>query len=548
MHTLKSLCIAACCLLMIPCVFSSGTVSAQEVYVHISHSDIYDFLDELANAGIIEINSAVKPYSRIYIAKRLDEASRELKDLNKRQQQELDFYLKDYGKELHADRNFDRRKDLFYYKDSLFTFTFNPILGLRYSVNDSGSFYHRWSGAEAWAYAGAHFGFYASLRDNHESKILSDPSWLNREEAMNYKPDTKGGGDYDEVRGGISYAWNWGSVALVKDHTEWGDNYHGSNILSGHNPSYTFLKLHMNPVRWFDFNYIHGWLVSDVIDSSRTYSIGQSNRIVFQPKFIAANLFTFIPWKRLQLSVGNSIIYSDQNVHPAYLIPFLFYKSVDHSLSSSGSNFLGQNSQLFFNISSRNIKNVHLYSSLFVDEVALGRALKPKEQTNFISFKAGVRLSNFLLDNAFLTAEYTQTNPITYRHYLISATYATSDYNLGHYLGDNSREVYLSIGYKPLSKLMVDAWWMLAQKGYEYKYNGISGDPSGNGKGLPLLSRVYWQDTEAGIKARYQWIHDVWVVASFTRSDIHGMMENEYTMPWMIGKQNTITFGVNLGF
>ena len=399
-----------------------GISLAQEVYQHVSNTDIYDFLDELANAGVIELNTAIKPYARILIAQKLADAEVHKDKLNARQQADLEFYLKDFGKELHSDKNFDRRRDLFYYKDTLFSFTFNPILGISYFSNDSGSFYHRWSGAEAYAYAGDHFGFYASLRDNHESKRLSDPSYLNQEDAMNYKPDTKGGGDYDEVRGGMTYSWDWGSLALVKDHAVWGDNYHGANIFSGHQPSFTFLKLHLHPVRWFDFNYMHGWLVSDVIDSSRTYSIGQSNRVVYEPKYVAANMFTFIPWRGLQLSLGNSIIYSDQNVHPAYLIPFLFYKSVDHSLSSSGSNFLGQNSQLFFNISSRNIRNVHLYSSMFVDEVALGRALKSSQQTNFISLKIGTRLSNFLVENLFLTAEYTRTNPIAYRHYLLSAT------------------------------------------------------------------------------------------------------------------------------
>ena len=41
-------------------------LEAQVVYEHVSNTAIYDFLDELANAKIIEINSAIKPYSRIF--------------------------------------------------------------------------------------------------------------------------------------------------------------------------------------------------------------------------------------------------------------------------------------------------------------------------------------------------------------------------------------------------------------------------------------------------------------------------------------------------
>ena len=146
-----------------------------------------------------------------------------------------------------------------------------------------------------------------------------------------------------------------GKSQLVKDHMVWGDNYHGSNILSGHQPSFTMLKLHLQPVRWFDFNYIHGWFVSDVVDSSRSYVNGQSLRKVYRQKYIAANMFIY-PGRKFQFSIGNSIIYSDQDVQPAYLVPFSFYKTVDHAQTSTGSNFLGQNSQLFFNISSRNLK------------------------------------------------------------------------------------------------------------------------------------------------------------------------------------------------
>ena len=43
-------------------------------------------------------------------------------DLNARQQKELDFYLKDFNKELRPGKNFNKRFDIFYYKDSLFTF------------------------------------------------------------------------------------------------------------------------------------------------------------------------------------------------------------------------------------------------------------------------------------------------------------------------------------------------------------------------------------------------------------------------------------------
>ena len=121
----------------------------------------------------------------------------------------------------------------------------------------------------------------------------------------------------------------------------------GSNILSGKSPSYMMIKLNIKPSSWIELNYHHGWLVSAVIDSSRSY-FTQNNSLKFfnKSKFIASNFITISPLDRLHLSFGNSIIYSDLGgVHPAYLIPVFFYKSIDHTLNYNVEN---QNSQFFF--------------------------------------------------------------------------------------------------------------------------------------------------------------------------------------------------------
>ena len=50
---------------------------AQNIPQHISYSRIYDFVDELANDGFFELNSAVKPYSRLFITEKLLEAKQQ---------------------------------------------------------------------------------------------------------------------------------------------------------------------------------------------------------------------------------------------------------------------------------------------------------------------------------------------------------------------------------------------------------------------------------------------------------------------------------------
>ena len=180
---------------------------AQDLPVNTSNRGIYDFLDELANTGIIDLNSAVKPWSRAFIAEKLEEAGEQRDNLGKRQQDELDFYLRDYGKELNEGKEWDRRKDAFYFKDELFTLTVNPILGGEFQSNSNGTAKYWRNGAEAWAYIG-NWTFFASLRDNHEAPLLGHPAFLTQRESGH----TKGGTDWSEMMAGVTYAWEWGSL------------------------------------------------------------------------------------------------------------------------------------------------------------------------------------------------------------------------------------------------------------------------------------------------------------------------------------------------
>lgn len=524
------------------------SVSAQEVYVNIKSAPIYDFIDEMSNAHFINANSVAKPYSRSQIAMWLHELDQNKELLNKRQQQDLNFFLRDYNKELLPGKFKGKRLDLFYYKDSLFTFSLNPILGINYFINDSGSFYHRWGGIEAFAYIGKHLGIYAALRDNYESIRMTEPSYLNTLPGEVYKVDgVSRGGDYSEMTGGITYSWKWGSVGIIKDRFTWGDNYYGSNIISDKAPSFAQLKFDLHPAPWIDFHYQHGWLVSEVIDSSNSYWTGSGTRLTYRPKYLASNLLTLSAWKYLKFSIGNSIVYSDVTVQPAYLIPVFFYKSVDHSQSGANSNYLGNNSQMFFNISSRQIKNLHLFTSVFVDEISFSNMWNEDEHSNFISFKVGAKLSNFPLKNVQLVTEYTRTNPITYRHYIPTATFSSNEYNMGHYLGDNAQEIAVGIIVKPISKLTAKADWIFAQKGEEYPYTGQSGT-DGDGLGHPFLDKAYWQSSAFILNLSYQPLNDCYLFAGLQISDQHGALQNTYSMPYYIGKQTTINFGMNVGF
>jgi hypothetical protein len=522
-----------------------GSSHAQVVFQPIG-SPVYDFLDEMANMGLIELNTAVKPYSRRLIAEKLGEVDQSF--LTQRMSQDLAFYLKDFGKETNVGKDWTRRRDLVYHDSENFKFTLNPIIGGKLMMNDSGSVFRRWNGAEAWAYAGEHIGFYTSLRDNGTSDIMAEHPFLVNETGGNYKLNQdgqiNGRSDWSEMKGGITYSWKWGSVGIVKDDRVWGNNYNGANIFSNRNPSYAAIQFKVSPVEWFDFNYIHGWLVSEVLDSTRTYLLPNGQRRdVLHDKYMAANMFTFTPFKKVNISLGNSVVYGDVGINPAYLIPVMFYKSVDHTYNGTGSNRAGQNAQMFADFSFRRWKKVHIYSTLYLDELSISNMWDEANHTNLLSWKFGTRLSNLLPNTAF-TFEYTRTNPWAYQHQIETTTFATNQYNMGHYLRDNSEELFVGLRFKPVRGLVFDVSYNRAVKGPDHEYEEISGVP--NVKGLVWINSVAWSNTTIAFKANYELLNDVHIFAQALSANIEG--DPQYSPGFMYGKQLTLVGGMNIGF
>ena len=89
------------------CLLVVGGACAQERHPaalggapeYLGYTQVYDFIDELADMGIISVNSVVKPYDRNQIAASLVEAAEADSLLSVRQRKELWFYLNDFALE-----------------------------------------------------------------------------------------------------------------------------------------------------------------------------------------------------------------------------------------------------------------------------------------------------------------------------------------------------------------------------------------------------------------------------------------------------------------
>ena len=539
--------------------------SAQDIYLNPADREINDFVDELACAHIVQLNSVIKPYSRKLIGELLSEAGRQKEKLSHRQQQELIFYLKEYRPELinagtlhshgkSGQGSFSALTDplslcfSYHGADTLGTtarhtayISLRPILSEHFYSNENGTANKTEIGAGIFGYAGRHLAFAAAIKKGFQTERLADPVIYTTEPGMNWKSTSLNGGEYHEWTGQLVYSWKWGSAAIIKDRFEWGNNYHGANIFSGKAPSFPYLQLHVKPAKWIEFTYINAILYSGVTDSVRTFIEHDGSKQYSIRKYMTANLLTVTPWKRLNISIGNSVIYSDK-LQWSYVIPVLFYKSIDHTLYpiASSQGLVGDNAQMFLDISSRQIRHLHLYMTLFIDELMVSRITDPNLH-NFFGWKAGFKLSDFPVHNLSFVAELTRTLPGTYQHPIATTTFESDGYNMGNYLRDNAQEIYLCLGYKPVRGLSVLATWRSAERGDEFIYG-----EGANIAGSPILKNIVWSDHSISLSAAYAITTNASVFLDYEYSRKQG--DVKYNPQVFHGTTNTISCGFNVGF
>ena len=602
-----------------------GSLYAQRIPQAIEYTEIYDFLEELTTDGVIRSNAAIKPYTRDHIAQLLMEAQGKDSLLNKRQKEDLQFYLQDYALELdtlptyysYGHRHVTQWKTNvsnlsladpslhILTKNKVFKMRLRPILGMDLYANKKGVISHRWYGVDiqmdiakhlsiwgsirdnSWRWVNYNSSYYPTFTDQYNGPRLTQPGFLNNLPGVQYKEVSHSkGGDFSDSRGGISlYTW-WGSIGIQRERIQWGDAQHCSNILSAHNPAVPMFTIQITPCKWFQFDYFHAWLPSNVLDSTYYYMerYGEdSTKVHYRPanKFMAANMFTFMPCKYIQFSFGNSIIYAERNVQAAYFIPFAFYKSLDHLLTK-GVNSENQNSQVFASISIRPTDHLRLYGSFFLDEFKFARLKPSNKEHNPVSYLVGFNWSGWPVKGLALRAEFMRAYIACYTHSIKVVDYTSNSYNMGHYMGDNAQSIFVQLSYRPTRslRLTLDYTQDTKYRAYDYVRSVIAGWRPEN----PIIaqkpfSEKIWRNDQLQFRAVYEVFNNCYAHIDFTYSNIRAYaptsariigedrgwnsdgtsMElagdelvnyylNKYTPAYLQGQKFTVSCGLSFGF
>lgn len=546
-------------------LITSG-LSAQNIPVSLAYTRLYDYLDELITDGVVVAQTTVRPYTRKQVADMLVAAQAADSLLNSRQKQDLAFYLNEFALERdtmvsnyvqytdHRTFSLSLADPQFSYKaaNNMFKMRVRPILGANVSASKKGVILQRWWGAEVQMDIANHLSIWGSLRDNSWSgdwlskNYFPDPSSRMYGARIHYGASQKQpalsplagvqykeanyGGDFSDSKGGINlYTW-WGSVGIQRENIQWGTAYHASNILSGRNPAAPMITLQLTPCKWFQFDYFHAWLVSNVLDTTYYYlenTAGTAEPVKnYRPynKFMAANMFTFTPIKQLSFSFGNSVIYAEQTIQAAYLIPIAFYKSLDHLLTK-GMRTQNQNSQAFASLSVRPVEHLHLYGSLFVDEVKFARFKPSNPENNPISYLVGFNWSGWPIKGLSLKGEFMRSYIACYTHSIDVLAWESNSYNMGHYMGDNAQSIYAELAYRPVRGLLLKFSYTDDTKynSYAYLRDNISATIA-----QPAFDHVIYRNDELRLDGIYEVHPNMYMTLSVGYNHARGY-DNEKT-------------------
>ncbi|HVO74874.1 MAG TPA: hypothetical protein VMT35_12680 [Ignavibacteriaceae bacterium] len=509
--------------------FSSAFLFGQVVYQPIT-DQVYNYLSILSRKGIINLQDLMKPVSRKYIAGKLLEAKNKIDEMTNLEKEELDYYMKDYYLELEAFKKENEGEEnaswfgkdpggrlrLFSYSDNLFKINVSPILGYELNFPGKERESRSWNGLGLYGYLSDNIGF------SFDFKLYNEASLEYKTTMNRFTPETgkitatafSKNFDYSETHAMVTVDWSWGSFSAGKDFLEYGIGESGKLVLSSKAPSFPFLRLNLKPVSWFTFNYFHAWLNSDVVDS---VNVLEYRRNIFRDKYFAWHSIIITPFDGFDFSIGESIIYSDR-LEFAYLVPIMFFYLADDFVSDRINKPGDANSQIFMAVSSKgNIKNTHLYGTLFIDELTIpnfdntlfpdGKTLKDGEYERRLrtqlGFTAGASVSDIPLHNLTITAEYTRINPFVYGHHTPAQTYTNASYLMGHWIGHNSDLLYISLDYRVIRGLRTGLWGEYIRKGSE-DYSGQYIQPQ-----PPFLFGLRRSFRYIGLNLNYEILHEL---------------------------------------
>jgi len=548
--------------ILLLCSIGMMRAQAQTVWEN-TETPVMGYLQRMAQKGKINLQDIIQPITRKQIENALIElekdslltnlANHKFVVLTAIEKKELAFYLQEYRtingsdtanlKAVQKDANKRFRGLYLHQKD--FILNVDPMGSLVRISSLGNSFTQMSNGLSFWGQS-KQFAFqfyYRDYTENGSGMNLFRTASPEKSIIQLYN-STANSQNYSEIRGNISYSFNKGSISLGKDHLNWGYGENGKIVLDNKVSSYPLIRLDYQPTKWMQFNYTHAWLNSNIVDSNALYTAGVGagsgeQRIQYIPKYMATHSLVFTPTKGLNIAIGESVVYSDKT-DIGFFIPVNFFKVYDNNRSNYNIS-AGSNGQFFIQASSRNqIKNTHLYGSMFIDEIRISTILNRAKSRNQLGYTVGGSVTDILLPYLTLGTEYTRVNPFVYANLIAAQNYTQYDRVMGDWMGNNFDRFMVFAKYNPIPKLNLYARFQSIRKGGL----GSIGEQYLAEPQPPFLFDLQSKRKDWFLQFKYEWMNHFYLLGSF--ESIRYVYKNKHVQP-AIQDGQTIQLGISYG-
>ncbi|MBI5464828.1 MAG: hypothetical protein HY966_07760 [Ignavibacteriales bacterium] len=450
-------------------VFVTHMLVGQTTYIPTTH-EAYDFLKRMeARQFLTDYRDAVKPISRQTMAEILLKLESHRDRMSRLEKETFDYYRVEFADELYRIDSTAAPRERRWHLATMNTIDgeahIDPLVQADYRKAVGEYRFHEMRGAVMYGSIFKELGFYFNFMDNGESGGLSDPLRRNSpDEGIVVGQQNKDKIEFDLTKVQISYGWKGMEFSLENFENNWSLGRNGSLVFGRKAPPAPQIKLRVTVASWLDFTYIHAELKSGIVDSLRSYHTNNSALIDFyrpvdRPKYMAAHILEATLTRGVDFSFGESIVYSDRSPSLLYLLPIMFFKSGEHYNRDT------DNVQFFGNLDLNLIPNVNVYSTIFIDEFSLERALAGDKARNQHAITVGFQTYDIGLPNFEFTGEYTFVNPWVYSHKYTAANFTNNGFDMGHWIGQNADDVFFEATYRPMRELKLGLFSEVFRKG-----------------------------------------------------------------------------------
>lgn len=553
-------CIRSYILVVVIATVAQGHLTAQVELVSADH-EVYGFLKRMQVRGVLvdQYSTAYLPYDRETIAYLIDNIADRRERLSSAENAALQRYMVEFSYELGLPREerisllsegvqdlFDpRQKYLYRFEDETAVISANLLLGseIQYwdieTIADNTTSLWQVGGGISGTIGGwfgfslqAVNGFVGGSRELGKQNIEVDRTYKIEE------PDSR---FYDFTYGHVRAANSWGSVTIGRERLIGGNGPVRSTLLfSDYAPEIDYIGLNVQYNRFF-FNFFHGWILGEeefifLDDDIRTRYL-PDKYVSFHR--IGAYFFN----TRLQVAVSEMIVYGDRGIEIAYLNPFLFFKSVEHSLRDRDKALIALDIQL------RPYRGVELYGDLLIDDIAFNK-LGTNWYGNQYAFRmGGIVTPEFTgLRNAAIYFDYVRIQPYVYTHRIPLNSYEHAGFPIGNPAGPNSDAWMLRWNQLLSGRSSVELYYNSLRKGHNVTDadgnlirnvggNISQGFRSGDSEEVSFLDGNLEKTAFIGILFKYEVFHQFFLSAGYEfRSREEVWNEQTFQEHFMFGK------------